>query len=1151
MSSRVPDSIETRREHQIRSMVNEAESLRALKDQRFGRQNCSDREVHRDDFIVFLKSLLKWTGENKGSSWLAGCLIKKVQPANAEPLGRGGTRWGAAQLARWLRFETVAVATEDGAQRILDQLALFVGDKLKLAEPDAIWRALQRPYASRDDAAAALVALVSESLIPEWLSPFGYVSWVDASFSTNPASFDEAALNGIARQVTGHLADIDGPRVAVIRGGPHSGKKVVLRHIIAALPKSGGMFRLANGVLVPVLALALDDHDPRSFVDAVYRFFASARYRRDEVERRVAMFEQGDKISRIGAMARGVPACVVLADIAGIEEDEVVRSMAGSPVGEVISALLAGHRFTRVAFTTTNRSDLGGAALEASVRCDHMKEFDVPGLLSLPDVLRALGNEVEPCDVGQEVGGLTARLAQMALGFRKDSAGAERDRHVAVCIAALRRDDAYHLVEFICRRLLTADEFFLAGLIASSHDGLRASVLDRILPEMHRLEGHPGPFRMQWRELIRRCEDLIQVRTSTGDPQLGDNPGEVTAEELFAVDDGWRRHVLKLWFEQDRVRARMAHWLIAREATDQARILRHSRSQGRLDVSFGRDVQALNALVAAIDTTEILSTLAGQGLATPPAGSPYLVYAEAEHLPPLRRRRAKPSSAAMLRYCYLQLYLNDLDGADFGLLSRKQDAATRLGILLRLFAPEVPWQRVKDRQLSHELRDYGHLIITFSPEEFMEILVATAISALRLERYDIVAAAARLGERFFIDRAGAGLSTLSYARLLRAEVDAGLLLGGNPDRFPLVEAPEHSQDNVSGLEPDTDLLDVAARLKSLLDGPFAVRVGEAASNDHAKARGKLLCKLGETYHVAGRFHHARLCFDEAVAMERALLADQRTRSIAPVFGGKGARSYLRFMLDRARTIRRKGRYLTFIFIDELALPAPQLILASEDVERAEGIMAMSSRRVSRERIVDVIGLQIDAARLAALQHDFARAYGALEAALSARVLSGSSLEVLLELNAIRTRFLIDGAILCLQGNAKNFPLEGIRTEFESKQQIEQIAIHLGMPHKAADLDISGRLLKQAEDSLSMFTKLLESRRVKPATYAIDRDYLAILIAGVKSRFVDTRDVPAILARMQLSLDAVIDAMRRTEYRMHMWEATRLRRGIRAALGHYG
>ncbi|WP_204351153.1 hypothetical protein, partial [Serratia marcescens] len=82
-----------------------------------------------------------------------------------------------------------------------------------------------------------------------------------------------------------------------------------------------------------------------------------------------------------------------------------------------------------------------------------------------------------------------------------------------------------------------------------------------------------------------------------------------------------------------------------------------------------------------------------------------------------RRAVRKPDSTVALRYCYLHLYANDLDGADFGLLSRKQDATTRLGVLLRLFAPETPWLRLEQRRLTTELRDYGHLIAAFSPEE--------------------------------------------------------------------------------------------------------------------------------------------------------------------------------------------------------------------------------------------------------------------------------------------------------------------------------------------------------------------------------------------------------------------------------------------------
>uniref|UniRef100_UPI0019549EA3 hypothetical protein n=1 Tax=Escherichia coli TaxID=562 RepID=UPI0019549EA3 len=59
--------------------------------------------------------------------------------------------------------------------------------------------------ASREAAAKALVALVGEEIIPEWSSPFGYVSRIDPSFTTSPASFDDVALSTIAADVTQHL----------------------------------------------------------------------------------------------------------------------------------------------------------------------------------------------------------------------------------------------------------------------------------------------------------------------------------------------------------------------------------------------------------------------------------------------------------------------------------------------------------------------------------------------------------------------------------------------------------------------------------------------------------------------------------------------------------------------------------------------------------------------------------------------------------------------------------------------------------------------------------------------------------------------------------------------------------------------------------
>ncbi len=163
-------------------------------------------------------------------------------------------------------------------------------------------------------------------------------------------------------------------------------------------------------------------------MDEVYRFFAGARYRQAEVESNVASLDQREKSSRIVALARILPSCVVLADIAGIEEDEVVRSIAGSPVGEIIAALLDGHPFTRVAFTAKPGSSLGSAALDAALKCAHQREFRVPAGLELQRVLRVLNIDFNSPQADQTVGGLTARLAQIALRFQSDPSSADRKR---------------------------------------------------------------------------------------------------------------------------------------------------------------------------------------------------------------------------------------------------------------------------------------------------------------------------------------------------------------------------------------------------------------------------------------------------------------------------------------------------------------------------------------------------------------------------------------------------------------------------------------------------------------------------------------------------------------------------------------------------
>ncbi|WP_163494811.1 hypothetical protein, partial [Escherichia coli] len=89
--------------------------------------------------------------------------------------------------------------------------------------------------------------------------------------------------------------------------------------------------------------------------------------------------------------------------------------------------------------------------------------------------------------------------------------------------------------------------------------------------------------------------------------------------------------------------------------------------------------------------------------------------------------------------------------------------------------------------------------------------------------------------------------------------------------------------------------------------------------------------------------------------------------------------------------------------------------------------------------------------------------------------------------------------------------------FGSDRQVSQIAAYLRLPGGTSALDVSGKLVEMARDSLVTFGKLLDSRKVKAATYAIYRDYIRTLLATVSTRFMSTTEVakPLTTARDEL------------------------------------
>jgi hypothetical protein len=295
--------------------------------------------------------------------------------------------------------------------------------------------------------------------------------------------------------------------------------------------------------------------------------------------------------------------------------------------------------------------------------------------------------------------------------------------------------------------------------------------------------------------------------------------------------------------------------------------------------------------------------------------------------------------------------------------------------------------------------------------------------------------------------------------------------------------------------------------------------------------------------MCGRFHEARKHFKAAILLERRLAQFARDTSQAPVLGGRGARSYLRHLVDRIRLTSRKGSFPTLIFVDNLPLPAPPLASNSLELRQASDIHAINLRRSSSGRIIDAIGAKIDAAQLAVLKHNFASAYRAVDSVLSDRFLSGSSLELLLELMAVRTRHLLDGTVLCLQQNAKA-PI------FESTRQVADIAAYFDLPTDTRPLDIAYLLLQKANESLASFRKLLVSSAGPTLPFDIYWRYLHVFSQALETRFCNEDKVEGKLREALSDLDEVIKSMKGCDYGIHLYEASRFRAGLEIAVTHY-
>lgn len=975
---------------------------------------------------------------------------------------------------------------------------------------------------------------------PAYRPPEGHEPLLGDTFKSDPTAIDPEPLQTQARKALDVLSAVDGPRMVIVNGPPHSGKKTVLRFFLKGLPDE--RLTLNDGSELPILALALDDHTSVDLIDQVYQFYSGPARLAGEVRSLVTADPQA-KLDHIGVLAAKLPACVVLADVAPVDSDPIVRALAQDYIGDILVRIMRGDRRTRLLVTAPNE----GSRLER----DAARLGWSPTILSVDETMSFGGDRLSgmtgwmSISPGSKVRALTFTLADVAkqlIDQRCHGRRATRPQRRRVQVA-LQEDAPEEIAHQIWDSLLKPSERVILGMISLSHDGLRVSTMRRLLKVFKKLapeawcipvaETNGSGCRIELAPIL--IDRLVRIGKTDVQLPLQSTLGDAQ-EQTCSVDDGWRRLMIRAWYSHAPKHARLGQWLIAREAAAQSRIFRTSATEGYASLGFSRDVQALSALVSSLDLNAIRPWRE--------SGSQVSPFLESIVLPPIEDEAAAlPDPTLAIRYAFLQLYQSDLNGDAFRHQALLDDATLRLSMLMPLFEPEAPWLRIKDMVLGDTLRHYRHLIQAFTPTELIDLLSSLSMAAMRIRRIDLVCASARLAESVAELPINGEFAQSCLLLPLRAEIDAGILCGGNPDAF-LAERKDkraYPTGARSRLAGGIQVSDVAARIHELLDTTFKVHGGETASADLQLARAKLTTRLGEVWHIAGDRKSANSAFQEALRVESDV--SRYAVRLGPVLGGRGARSYLRLLIDQARMSGSKWPRARYRFErDGLEVPLPSPIARdNEHLVEARKIFDLNARRLGRGRAADKIGARIDAARLSALGCNFEMALSHLEAAASARFASGTSIEVLLELLAVRARIHIDAALVCLVSKDDASGVVDPRTVVQLGAFVD---IDVSEPESKAI--IAKELLKRAKETSEAFYRYVEPLGPHYPYFTFST-YIMAWLDILASRLAETDETRrGHLERARQNLWSARRHMYEGEYCMHFAEAGCLWRGLRNA-----
>ena len=1125
-----------RRRRSLENISLTIENLRARRVQEDdpGWTPCWDESLGPKLRVAILKECLRSSVKKPGIWSVDGCSkriyakltnvpIRKSGPRRLdhEEVSTGGFKWNAKSIGNFLNFKN-SPPEPDGirlADHFAEVVAGAVSDNPEAA--DAIKAALNSARTIED----AVEATMEHARFALGVKPRAFalpIPWLSSSFQTPPNRTSAAHFLPATEAAWEFLSAPGNGRIFFVQGDPYSGKKTVLKHFIE---------RAKQGVpvgdeTIPLFAASFADLTSAQLIEQLYRFYLNLPENaalRNETD---VYADENWKIDRIRSMANRRPACVLLADTDQSESDHTFGSVSQDCSAEVVAALAQGHPDTRLLVTAVASAKRGRLYREALLHDADVESFDLKGHFPLSDVL----DHPSLSQADKAIDGKTWKFALITKEISRAKSTntglrLERER----CILAR---DGEGLATLVWRELLSPLERALLGLISISHDGIRASVLLKLVAglgdEMPVLPDLPELSESAIEKALGGVGELLHRRQLKAEPALV-RAGYLDTEPIYWLDQDWRLLFLRLWWHDNPGRARLAHWLVAREAAAQSRRLRVYHLDTPATSSFGRDIQTLHALIASVDPDAVV----------PPEGRDIgpLFNLERRVLPDLELRARYPDAAIVLRYCLMNLYHRDIEGKDYRLLTVEENAYARLSILLPLFTPSSPWLVSSERRLENDLNKHGHLQRAFEPEELIDLLASVAIAAERLRRYDLIATCAELGRQIVAEVGILAVNVVNHMRLLRSQIDAHLFLGrANAAAIPTIKS-------TGGW-----LYPVARQIEELLSHDFAPSEAHGRKGQEMViARGKLFARLGEAYHVLGRSSRARVAFDQATESEEAALGMQPVGvTLAPVLGGRGARRYIRFLLERARRRSSPRRFQHFIFQDGVVLPAPIKVRPGvPEYRSAQALQDVNARRSHRGRAEDAVGLKIDAARLAAARHEFGAALEYLDLAdASLKLTSGISAELLLEFYAVRARLLLDACILCLIANSRG-------SVFDSRPQLSDLIRYLEMSPESEPIAVAEHLTTLTRSVKDRFDNAIDTLSDAFFPYATYSRYLEGVLAAAETRIEFAADKRLEkLKTAQFQLSGAVDHMRATDYRMHLHEAQRVLQGVNAALAHY-